>query len=109
MTTKTTEAFTQKAANRQQKKPLSFMLQSGKTTQRRIWQQKGWTGFTDQKESSEYEYFDVEPFVILSISQGQFLSTELPPASTSDFTRPQLSPDYSQLPSHDQCNCNHCN
>lgn len=79
MTTKTTEAFTQKAANRQQKKPLSFMLQPAETTQR-IWQQKGWTGFIDQKESSEYKCFNVEPFVILSISQGQLLSTKIPPS-----------------------------
>lgn len=78
MTTKTTEAFMQKAANRQQKKPLSFMLQSGETTQR-IWQQKGWTGVIDQKESSEYKCFNVETLVILSISQGQLLSTKMPP------------------------------
>lgn len=58
------------------------MLQSGETTQRRIWQQKAWTGFIDQKGSSEYKCFNVEPFVILSISQGQFLSTELPPSQT---------------------------
>lgn len=94
MTTKTTEAFTQKAANRQQKKPLSFMLQSGEITQR-IWQQKGWTGFIDQKESSEYKCFNVEPFVILSIFSRTVIVHK--DASISGFTRLHLSPDYSQL------------